>query len=455
MEIINQLFNGFIGLGGAAMMFIVLTLLGLVFRVRLAKAFEGGLRMAMALTGMGAIISLLSSAFAPALKQFVESTGIALSITDLGWAPLAVITWGSIYTLYFAAICITLNLVYLFLKVTNTLNVDLFNIWNVSIIGLLINYYSHSFVAASIFVLFFYTAMLKNADTMKPTINKVLNFDETNITTTAHPLFLISPFLMILNKIIDKCFPFIDKFDFDADTLNKKIGFFGSKFAVGAYLGVFIGILGNQAPAEVFKLMFTGGVALELFSVVGCWFGPAIEPLSEGVRKVMDKNLKGRKLYIGIDWPIVASRAELWAVANLLAPILLLIAMILPENGVMPLGGILMTVLAPALLIVTQGKVIRMTLIGTIIIPIYLWSATKVAEFITNASIEMGNLPSGFVEGQLFTSIDSNPIIKLVAMLFGQGIGEGSFEKLIGAAVAVVAYASLFIWYRKQMLKES
>lgn len=301
MEIINQLFNSFIGLGGAAMMFIVLTLLGLVFRVRLAKAFEGGLRMAMALTGMGAIISLLSSAFAPALKQFVESTGIALSITDLGWAPLAVITWGSIYTLYFAAICITLNLVYLFLKVTNTLNVDLFNIWNVSIIGLLINYYSHSFVAASIFVLFFYTAMLKNADTMKPTINKVLNFDETNITTTAHPLFLISPFLMILNKIIDKCFPFIDKFDFDADTLNKKIGFFGSKFAVGAYLGVFIGILGNQAPAEVFKLMFTGGVALELFSVVGCWFGPAIEPLSEGVRKVMDKNLKGRKLYIGID----------------------------------------------------------------------------------------------------------------------------------------------------------
>lgn len=140
---------------------------------------------------------------------------------------------------------------------------------------------------------------------------------------------------------------------------------------------------------------------------------------------------------------------------NLLAPILLLIAMILPENGVMPLGGILMTVLAPALLIVTQGKVIRMTLIGTIIIPIYLWSATKVAEFITNASIEMGNLPSGFVEGQLFTSIDSNPIIKLVAMLFGQGIGEGSFEKLIGAAVAVVAYAGLFIWYRKQMLKES
>lgn len=453
VETINNFFNWFIRLGGSAMMFIVLTLLALVFRVKLSKALEGGLRMAVALTGMGSVISLLSSAFAPALSQFVESTGISLSITDLGWAPLAVITWGSIYTLYFAAICIVLNLVYLFLKVTDTLNVDLFNIWNVSIIGLLVNYYSNSFIAATIFVLILYTAMLKNADAMKPTLNSILSFDENNISTTAHPSFLIAPVLMVLNKIIDICLPFIDKYDFDAETLNKKIGFFGSKFAIGAYLGMFIGILGKQSATDIFALCFTGGVALELFSIVGGWFGPAIEPLSEGVQKVMNKNLKGRKLYIGIDWPIVASRAELWAVTNLLAPILLLIAIVLPGNKVMPLGGILMTVLAPALLVVTHGKVIRMTLIGTIIIPIYLWSATHVAEFITNASAAMNNLPDGFVEGQLFTSIDSNPIGKLIAMMFGQGVGELSIVKLAIAVVSVIAYGLLFLWYRKQLQK--
>lgn len=453
VETINNFFNWFIGLGGSAMMFIVLTLLALVFRVKLSKALEGGLRMAVALTGMGSVISLLSSAFAPALSQFVESTGISLSITDLGWAPLAVITWGSIYTLYFAAICIVLNLVYLFLKVTDTLNVDLFNIWNVSIIGLLVNYYSNSFIAASIFVLMLYTAMLKNADAMKPTLNSILSFNENNISTTAHPSFLIAPVLMVLNKIVDICLPFIDKYDFDAETLNKKIGFFGSKFAIGAYLGMFIGILGKQSATDIFALCFTGGVALELFSIVGGWFGPAIEPLSEGVQKVMNKNLKGRKLYIGIDWPIVASRAELWAVTNLLAPILLLISIVLPGNKVMPLGGILMTVLAPALLVVTHGKVIRMTLIGTVIIPIYLWSATHVAAFVTNASAAMNNLPDGFVEGQLFTSIDSNPIGKLIAMMFGQGIGELSIVKLAIAVVSVIAYGLLFLWYRKQLQK--
>ena len=34
------------------------------------------------------------------MASFVERTGISLNITDVGWAPLATITWGSPYTLY-------------------------------------------------------------------------------------------------------------------------------------------------------------------------------------------------------------------------------------------------------------------------------------------------------------------------------------------------------------------
>ncbi|MGS5449722.1 hypothetical protein ACVD45_00295 [Staphylococcus aureus] len=93
--------------------------------------------------------------------------------------------------------------------------------------------------------------------------------------------------------------------------------------------------------------------------------GPAIEPLSNRISSIMSSKLRGRKLFIGIDWPILASSAELWAVVNILAPILLFIAMFLPGNNVLPLGGILLTVLVPALLLITKGKVIRMTIIGT------------------------------------------------------------------------------------------
>lgn len=456
LDVINDGFNFFISLGGSAMMFIIITVLSLLFGVSFSKALEGGLRMAIALTGMGAVISLLTSSFGPALNAFVESTGVNLSITDLGWAPLAVITWGSVYTLYFAFICIITNLVMLFLKVTNTLNVDLFNVWNLSVLGLLVNYYSgDNIFVTSIFVVFIYALMLFNADAIKPTINELLDYDEDNITTTAHPSLLVAPLAMILNKFIDRFIPFIDKFDFDAETLNKKIGFWGSKFAIGVYLGVFIGVLGQQSVPEIFTLAFTAGVALELFGLVGGWFGPAIEPLSGGISTMMSKRLRGRKLLVAIDWPILASRAEIWAVANILAPILLLIAMVLPGNQVLPLGGIILTVLTPALLLVTKGRVIRMTLIGTVLIPFFLWAATLIAPFLTETSIAMGTFPEGLSNGQLFSSVDSMPVEKMLAMLVGKMADTLDLKLIALTVVGFVVYILIFKWYLNTLKKDT
>lgn len=455
IDTMNNLFNGFINLGGPAMMFVIITVLSLLVGVSISKSLEGGLRMAVALTGMGAVISLLTSSFAPALEQFVESTGVSLSITDLGWAPLAVITWGSVYTLYFAFVCLVVNFIMLITKMTTTLNVDLFNIWNLSVIGLLTLYYSNqNFILTTLFVMVIYALMLINADVMKPTINKLLDYDDTNITTTAHPSLLIAPVVMIFNKVIDVCLPFIDKYDFNAEVLNKKIGFWGSKFAIGAYLGIFIGLLGQQSAAEIFTLAFTGGVALELFALVGGWFGPAIEPLSNGITKQMSKRLKGRTLLVGIDWPILAPRAELWAVANILAPILLIISIFLPGNKVLPLGGILLTVLAPALLIITKGRVLRMTLIGTVLIPLFLWGATFIAEFVTETSRAMNSIPAGLSANALFSSIDSDPIEKMLAILMGSAVKTMDMKWIGLSIVAVALYLLMFFWYFKQMRKD-
>ncbi|MDF7665907.1 PTS transporter subunit IIC [Bifidobacterium sp. ESL0745] len=453
---LDQGFNWFISLGGAAMMFIIITLLSLAFGVKLSRAFEGGLRMAMALTGMSAVISLLTTAFGPALKAFVSFTGLHLSISDLGWAPIAVITWSSLYTLYFAFICIITNLVMLAFKATNTLNVDLFNIWNVSILGLLINWSSGgNFFLMSIFVVFIYALMLFNADAMKPTINDLLGYDETNITTTAHPELLVTPIVVLLDRLISKIFPFIDKFDFDAETLNKKIGFLGSKGAIGAYLGVFVGLLGRQDAPHIFTLAFTAGVALELFGIVGDWFAPAIEPLSEGITSFMERRMHGRKLYVAIDWPILASRAEIWAVANILAPILLIIAMVLPGNNVLPLGGIILTVLAPALLIGTRGKVVRMTIIGTIMIPLFLWAATLIAPFLTQTSKAMGVFPAGLGKNEMFSAVDSDPIEKMLALLFGNAAKTLDWKLILCSVLALVAYVALFAWYVHTLRKEA
>lgn len=450
---LNNLFQWFIGLGGPAIMFVIITLLSLGFKVKFSKALESGIRMAIALTGMTAAISLLTDALGPALNDFVKSTGVNLHITDLGWAPMAVITWGSIYTLFFAFVCIIVNLLMLFMNKTKTLNVDLFNIWNISIIGLLVEYYAHNMIITTLFVIMIYSLMLKNSDALKPSINQVLNYDENNVTTTAHPSLLIAPFVYIIDKFITKFLPFVDKFDFNAEILNKKIGFWGSKFAIGVYLGCFIGILGQQSLKEVLTLGFTTGVVLELFAYIGGWFGPAIEPLSNRISTIMSSRFRGRKLFIGIDWPILASSAELWAVVNILAPILLFMAMLLPGNNVLPLGGILLTVLVPALLLITGGKVIRMTIIGTILLPLFLWAATMISSFLTNTSKEIGEFPSGLSKNQMFSSVDSDPIEKMLGVLVGNAWNSFDIRLIIFAIIAVILYIIFFLWYFKSMGK--
>lgn len=453
----NSIFRPLINLGAPPMMLIVLTLLAMFMRVKFSKALEGGIKLAIALSAMGSVIGILTGSFAPALQDFVKSTGIQLSITDVGWAPLATITWGSVYTLYFLMVMIIVNIIMLVTNRTDTLDVDIFNIWHLSIIGLIVMYYSdNDLILATLLVILIGVLKILNADLMKPTFNDLLDMPDTNPTTTTHLNFMLNPVIMIFNKIFDKVFPFLDKYDFDAAQLNKKIGFWGSKFAIGCYLGVFIGILGHQEPKAIFTLSFTGGMCLELFSFVGSWFIEAVEPLSQGITNFLSKKFEKRKFNIGIDWPFIASRAEMWAAANILAPIMLIMALFLPGNKILPLGGIIAIGLTPALLVVTRGKMIRMIITGCFMLPIFLWSGTAISGFVTNTAKAVGAFPAGLPAGTLIThSTLEGPIEKFIAILVGQFGGNMTIANAITVIVVLIVYILLFFWYSRQMKKRN
>lgn len=453
----NQFFKPILSLGGPPVMFIVLTLLALIMKVKFTRALEGGMKLAIALTGMGTVIGILTGAFAPALQGFVKSTGIQLSITDVGWAPLATITWGSTYTLYFLMLLVILNIVMLAMNKTNTLDVDIFDVWHLSVVGLLVMYYSNdNLFLASFLVLFIGILKFINSDLMKPTFNELLNMPESNPTTTTHLNFMFNPIAMLLNKLFDIFLPFIDKYDFDAATLNKKIGFWGSKFAIGCYLGVLVGILGQQEIKSIFSLAFTGGVCLELFSFMGSWFIAAVEPLSQGITNFMSKKFSGRQFNIGIDWPFLASRAEIWAAANVLAPIMLIEALILPGNGVLPLGGIIAMGMTPSLLVVTRGKMMRMIIIGALMLPVFLLAGTVIAEFATKTALTVGAFPPGLAATQMIThSTLEGPVEKFIAIAVGKFGGNMTIENAIKMVSSLVVYLGLFLWYAKQMKKRN
>lgn len=456
IQIANTLFDPMIQLGAAPMMFILLSLMAILMGVKVSKAIEGGLKLGIAITGVGAVINILTGSFAPALQDFVRATGIELTITDVGWAPLATITWGSVYTLFFLLVLIVVNLILLVTNQTDTLDVDIFNSWHLSFTGLLVLYYADNLLLATVFVVFLGVLKFINADVMKPTFNDLLDMPEENPTTTTHLNFLINPLIMAIDQIINRLFPHLDSYDFDAAKLNDKIGFWGSRFAIGAYLGVFVGILGDYSLNATLNLAFISATSLELFAVIGQWFIAAMEPISQGITNFLSNRLQGRSFNIGIDWPFLAARPEMWTVANILAPILVLVALLLPGNKVLPLGGIILTSLTPALLVISRGKILRMLITGGLMLPLFLWSGTAIAPFVTNVAESVGAIPPELADNVLIShSTLGSPLEKFLAILIGQAGNKLDWRSILIAVGALIVYLALFAWYVKQMKKRN
>lgn len=455
IEFANAVFKPIIDLGAAPLMTVILTIIALCFRVKFTKALEGGIKLGIALTGISAIINILSTAFSGAMTDFVDRTGLHLNITDVGWAPLATITWGSPYTLYFLLVMLIVNIIMLVFHQTNTLDVDIFDIWHLSIVGLFAIFSGANLLVATVLVIFIGVLKIINSDVMKPTFNDLLGTGNDNPMTTTHMNYMMNPIIMVFDKIFDKLFPWLDKYDFDAAKLNAKIGFWGSKFAIGVYLGIFVGLLAGQTPTQVISLAFTAAVCLELFSLIGSWFIAAVEPLSQGITNFASSKLKGRTLNIGLDWPFLAGRAEIWAAANILAPIMLFEAIILPENKLLPLAGIIAMGVTPALLVVTRGKLIRMIIIGTIELPLFLWSGSLMAPFITETAKKVGAFPKGISSSTLISHTTmEGPIEKFLAYFAGKGTA-GDVQYMLYAVIALAIYTLLFFWYVAQMKKRN
>ena len=58
-DLIKDFFKPILDMGGPVIMLIILTVLALLFGVKFSKALEGGIKLAIALTGIGAIIGML------------------------------------------------------------------------------------------------------------------------------------------------------------------------------------------------------------------------------------------------------------------------------------------------------------------------------------------------------------------------------------------------------------
>ncbi|EIP4109388.1 PTS galactitol transporter subunit IIC [Salmonella enterica] len=398
-----------LGFGPTVLLPLVLFFLALFFKVKPAKALRSSLIVGIGFVGIYAIFDILTSNVGPAAQAMVERTGISLPVVDLGWPPLAAITWGSPIAPFVIPLTMLINVAMLALNKTRTVDVDMWNYWHFALAGTLVYYSTGSFVLGLSAAAIAAIVVLKLADWSAPLVAKYFGLEGISLPTLSSVVFF--PIGLLFDKIIDKI-PGVNRIHIDPENVQKKMGIFGEPMMVGTILGVLLGIIAGYDFKHILLLGISiGGVMFILPRMVRILM-EGLLPLSEAIKKYLNAKYPGRDdLFIGLDIAVAVGNPAIIFTALILTPISVFIAFLLPGNKVLPLGDLAnLAVMASMIVLACRGNIFRAVITAIPVIVADLWIATKIAPFITGMAKDVNFKMAEGSSGQVSSFLDGgNP----------------------------------------------
>ncbi|MFB5662237.1 PTS galactitol transporter subunit IIC [Alteribacillus sp. HJP-4] len=444
MDTIQIIFEYVLDLGASVFVPLIMIMVGVAVRMKWKDAISAGIILGVAFAGMGIVIDFMLDALTPAGQGLVERTGIELNVIDAGWTSLATLAWAWPLAFLMFPLQMAVNALLLAMNRTQTLNVDLWNVWGKILTAVLVIGVTNSVVLAFVVASIQMVAELLIADVNQKHIEKITGIPGV---TVSHGMMIFGVFLLPFNWLLSKI-PLLDR-HVDANTLKDRLGIFAENHVMGFIIGGLLGIVAGYGVSEALTLAVQAAAALTLFPMVAKLFMQALSPLSEAISDFMKKRFKNRKLHIGLDWPILAGSNELWVAIIIWVPITLGYAVLLPGNNVLPFAGIINISLAAPALIITGGNLLRMILLGMITTPVFLYVATGFAPTITELAQQTGAI--SIDSGQMISwSTIEYPVFRYIFSQAGL-ITEGNFFGLL----FVAAWVALLALYLKTMKHRS
>ena len=426
-----------LGFGPTVLLPLVLFFLALFFKVKPAKALRSSLIVGIGFVGIYAIFDILTSNVGPAAQAMVERTGISLPVVDLGWPPLAAITWGSPIAPFVIPLTMLINVAMLALNKTRTVDVDMWNYWHFALAGTLVYYSTGSFVLGLSAAAIAAIVVLKVADWSAPLVAKYFGLEGISLPSLSSVVFF--PIGLLFDKIIDKI-PGLNRIHIDPESVQKRLGIFGEPMMVGTILGILLGIIAGYDFKHILLLGISiGGVMFILPRMVRILM-EGLLPLSEAIKKYLNAKYPGRDdLFIGLDIAVAVGNPAIISTALILTPISVFIAFLLPGNKVLPLGDLAnLAVMASMIVLACRGNIFRAVITAIPVIIADLWIATKIAPFITGMAKDVNFKMAEGSSGQVSSFLDGgNPFRYWLLEIFnGNMIAIG-----LVPVIALIIYA--------------
>ncbi len=448
MSIIKTVVDFILDLGVSVMMPVIITIFGLVLGQGLKKSFRAGITIGVGFVAINLVIGLLLGSVGPATTALVENLGFKLDIVDVGWPIGAAISFGTPVAPLLIPIILIMNLILLAANFTKTMDVDIWNYWHFIFAGSVAYYSTNNMLLGIIAGCLTAAITFKLADWTAPVLEH--HFGLPGVSLPHSETVNFAPIMYLMNKIEDKI-PGLNRLQADPESIRKKFGLMGEPMMMGLLLGILMAVLGGFDLKGVLTLGIQISAGLTIMPKMVALLMEGLIPFSEGAREFIQRKFPGKDVYIGLDAAIVIGHPANMAVALLMVPIAIGLAMILPYNRMLPLADLSVLPFTMVWAVAaSRGNIIRGLINGIATMCIVFFLATNLAELSTVMGHAVGfDFPEG---ATMISGIDSGshiiPWIIIHLMDF-----KHPMMIAVGAGVAAV-YGLIWYYVRNDIKKQ-
>ena len=451
MQTVLDIIQYIVDLGSYVFVPILMCIIGLIFGLKPSKAIKAGVTVGIGLIGVSIVSTLTADSLSPVINEMVKVLNLNLTAIDVGGSPAAAVGFGSLLGAALIIVILITNIVLVALKLTKTVNVDIYNFWYFAITAGFVQLLTGSYWLAILAGVTHAILGLKVADVMAHRTQEIIGIDAISIP---HGFAAASaPLFMLLDKVYDRIPYLKHRKESEEESGEHGIGkVIGSVLGQPIYLGLIMGLLFGVVAGYDFKgiadvTMKTAAIMM-LFPTMVKMIVNGLIPISNQAKKFFTTHFKDRELYIGLDSAVTIGHPVTISVGFLMIPVFMVFAAILPGNTTLPLGEVPFAAFYVCFAtIVHRGNRKRTIRSSLIFIPIVLWISSWAAplftELASNAGlsyVQAGQQATTMALGNMFiwlpTVLAQTPVIGAgiliiidIAVLFGGKVIERYYAK--------------------------
>lgn len=391
MSITYKVVTNIISIGPVILIPSILFVAGLITSRNPLKTLKNSIFIFIGLVGTSILLTIFVNFFEPIINTILVNSPKKFETLDVGWMVSEKVILNSPIILHILIAVISLNIIMLFLRLTRTINIDIWNYWNFLLVGSVIFAITEIKWMAILLSLVIASVTLILSDIYAPYIESY--FGIKGISNPQAQIICWAPISHLVNSILNRI-PLIKRIHLFYEEIQYKLGIVSEPMIVGFILGFILGIITKYKNFTLnieTNILFAlgSGVKLSLIIVllprmINLLF-KGLVPIMSNIRDFISRRITKRKIYIGLDSIMFVGYPSVIGLSTIIIPLTVFIATRLPGNSLLPSADL---VIIPFMLIwaiaPSRGDIFRSFISAVIIIPLVLWITGDMADLFTN-----------------------------------------------------------------------